>query len=552
MFKLFKGKKKAENNEPAKLPVEMEIQQLLSRLNNKEYQIKNIDFKAFSEILKNIHSAEFYSLCRGSDDFAISVLLCGELNESNKSFTKQLNELNGLEVLQYNYSNMFYDESLWSLSTKSIYVSDDKSFFIFKNELQQKDLTSRTLTILHSREFLFGTLLMNGFMKEKTPVDVSYNKLLFFQNDKNRDNSLSFSSTIIIGDSEYQFIYILENKNKSTALLVKELIKEQCRRLEKILRKKAVIKQAGIWKHNPINDLSGFTLTGTIHTPGTDVPYEVIFPKKLINLFPDYSCTTIKGKILQINKELLRREFQSFYKSQDEFLLSDYLSNLDERDLNLICQNFFLSHGINGDKIKQLFYFRVKLEEKSRMMKIPFIEMDRFLTHLPLNLKERFYSSKTCSDDYNGLIRYQKQILDLIYRDFNDGKLLLSFKSRFLLDKELGSRERENKTRRLRKLISDKRFINSLDHMDNKKAQVLLSNMKNILIVDTFIYQTDELVRLKSFLSQRRFHELQEDIKFTQGKIKSNQIDINRICDSIDKFNSNIRDFVKNDKEKEQ
>ena len=86
--------------------------------------------------------------------------------------------------------------------------------------------------------------------------------------------------------------------------------------------------------------------------------------------------------------------------------------------------------------------------------------------------------------------------------------------------------------------------------MDNKKVQNLFSNIKNKLISDTFIYQTDELIRVKPYLSKTRFKELKEDVRFTQGKVKTNQIDINRICDSIETFNKFIKDFIENERKK--
>jgi hypothetical protein len=550
MFKLFKGKKNTENNRPAPLPIEEKIRQILVSLLQKDQQFKPLDFSSFCPILKNINKGRFFSLIKGSDDFRISVLLTDKISEIDDSFYKQLTAIQGFEVIEYDYSPEDYHETLWSLSTKSIFASDDDSFFIFKDESNHIDNKSaKRLSIRHSREFIFGTLLIHGFKRNQTNINIRYNQLLFDQSEIKNLNGVLFSSTIQINKTDFQFIYFLEDTGKSTVLLAKELIKEQCSRIKEILTPEALIKQAGLLQEGYSADPADITLSGDIFTPGTDIPFKVIFPKKFINLFPDYKCTTVKGKILQINKKLFRETFDSFHLFQKEFLLNDYLSNLDHRDLNLICQNFFISHGYSGDKIKELFYFKVRIEEKSRLLKASFTDLDRFLDHLPVNLMEQYGSSKAYSDGYLNLIRLQIETLDLIYRDLYEGKLLLSYKSRFLLEKERGSREKENKTRRLRKLISEKKYINYLSTMENKKVQLLLSNMKNRLIVDTFIYQTDEFPKLKPFLSRRRYQELREDIQFTQGKVKSGQIDLNRICDSIEGFNSTIREFIKKERE---
>lgn len=550
MLNIFRDRIKARSKDLKKEPLEVEIKDLISKISQKEYDLENTDFNTFSSALKNIPQAEIFSLSNGSDEFTVSIFLLNNTDELRERIIKELNVLSGLEVLYYEYSSDFYNESIWSHSNNALYASSDKSLFISKNEMSQQNLMRETILITKSREFLFGTLFFNGFTQGKTTIEILYRNLIFNHQYTIQSDSPAFSSVIQIGDLDFSFLYILENASPSTSQLIKELIKEQRKRLEDVFQKKTVIKQAGLFKQELKDNYSGFTLEGTIYTPGTDVDFKVIFPKKIINLFPDYSCTTAKGKILQINKDLLRREFSTFYKSSTDFLFGDYLSILDERDLNLICQNFLLSHKYDGDKIKRLFYFRIRLEENSRILKMPLSTINRFLSHLPLNLLEQYRESKAYSETLENMIDYQKLTMVQIYKDLNEKKLLLSYKSQYLLNKELGKQEKENKTRRLRKLVGDKRYINYLDHMEHQKAQILLSNIKNVLIVDTFIYQEEELNRLKPYLSKRRFQELREDIRFTQSKIKSNQIDINRICDSIELFNSDIRDFVKNEKRK--
>lgn len=548
-MRFFNRRKKNEKKEPEKLPLEVEIFKIFSENSNDE--LIKISFSSFQKQLESIDNGQILSLCNGTDDFSVSIFVPENFTNFEKARQK-LQELTGFEVLQYPFKKEFLQEFLWAISTKEVFSSEDSGLFIATGEISENIHSAQSLEVTHSKEFSLGSILIDDIQDKSFPVSVSYEKLLFDIGDEIDQSYLCFESTIMIDRSEYQFLYLIKQKSKLTANLVKTLIKNQQKRLDGLLKIPVSIKHAGVFEMKEQSNQSDFMLSGMIHTRISEFPYKMIFPKKFLALFPEYTCTTVKGKILQINKEIFRQDFNIFHRTDNKFLFSDYLSIIDNRDLNLICQNFFLSNTIGGDEIRKLFYYKIIIGEKAGIYRIPLIAKEQFVTHLPVRLKESFIQSKSYSQSYEDLLDANESILQLIYKELNEGKLLLSYKSRFILDKELGSKEKENKTRRLRKLIGDHRYINALSHLDNKKVQILFSNMQNVLIVDTFIYQTDELVKLKPYFSTRRFNELKEDINFTQGKIKSNQIDMNRICDSIEKFNKYIRDFISKDKKREK
>jgi len=548
-LRFFNRRKKNEKKEPEKLPLEVEIFKIFSENSNDE--LIKISFSSFQKQLESIDNGQILSLCNGTDDFSVSIFVPENFTNFEKARQK-LQELTGFEVLQYPFKKEFLQEFLWAISTKEVFSSEDSGLFIATGEISENIHSAQSLEVTHSKEFSLGSILIDDIQDKSFPVSVSYEKLLFDIGDEIDQSYLCFESTIMIDRSEYQFLYLIKQKSKLTANLVKTLIKNQQKRLDGLLKIPVSIKHAGVFEMKEQSNQSDFMLSGMIHTRISEFPYKMIFPKKFLALFPEYTCTTVKGKILQINKEIFRQDFNIFHRTDNKFLFSDYLSIIDNRDLNLICQNFFLSNTIGGDEIRKLFYYKIIIGEKAGIYRIPLIAKEQFVTHLPVRLKESFIQSKSYSQSYEDLLDANESILQLIYKELNEGKLLLSYKSRFILDKELGSKEKENKTRRLRKLIGDHRYINALSHLDNKKVQILFSNMQNVLIVDTFIYQTDELVKLKPYFSTRRFNELKEDINFTQGKIKSNQIDMNRICDSIEKFNKYIRDFISKDKKREK
>lgn len=545
MFNIFKRKKKPESITPRTRPIEKEISQIINRYTGKRLSVKKSDFMHFSKELSNLDNSIIFSIASACDRFSLSIFMRHELTAPS-DFIKELNELTRMEILQYPYKKEFYEAELWAVSGSEIFSNEDFDYFITRDEFRRDISATDSLEIGYSREFAFGQTLINRLYINQSPVAVSYNNMLFSEHTHNTNTFDSFfQSSVLIDGKEIRFYYLLKGNSNITSTLTKSFIKEQKIQLEKALKKKVKILSAGQVDPEEVTNYSGYTLQGNIHTSGADIPYELLFPRKLINLYPDYICSTIKGKILQINKELFRSGFSDFYKPMKNFLITDFLSIADDRDLNLICQNFFLTNSIHGDDIRKLFFYKIKLAEKSKIQREPFISADRFFKHLPRNLKEEFQLSKAYSQSYRELIQGNQKILNSIFRQISEKKLLLSYGAQTILNKELGARAKESKTLRLRKLIGDKRYINYLARLDSKKVQILFSTMKNVLIIDTLIYQTDELIKLKPYLSKTRFDELRADISYTQGKIKSNQIDINRICDSIEKFNLFIKEFVK-------
>jgi hypothetical protein len=87
--------------------------------------------------------------------------------------------------------------------------------------------------------------------------------------------------------------------------------------------------------------------------------------------------------------------------------------------------------------------------------------------------------------------------------------------------------------------------------MESSKIQIFLGSLKHRVLTDLFVYQTDRLTWIKPHLSRNRFTELSEDIRITQRKIKEGQIDINRICDSIEEFNRTVKTLVEKGKKEE-
>ena len=550
MFNIFKRKKKSDNSEPQENPIEIQIATLVKENLNYDNQISEIDLNHLGNELKKINKGTFISLCNNRDLFPISILFSKEISELS-SLMEQLHELTGLEPIQYEYEENHYSETMWTHSDYVIHCSPQSDYFILTNDYHKESASSNILKIHHNKEFLLGQLLIGDLSVKGSLFSMVYSELDFSPGIENNDENSYFQSSMKIDNSNIDFHYCLKGKNKYIGQLAKELIKDQKSKFETQFSKSVSITKAGPVDSQSITTTTLFSIKGIIHTSGINIPFLLFFPKSIVKLFPQYFCRTIKGNILQINKELMRIEFDNFYKSKMELLFDDFLAIAENRDLNLICQNFFLSNSINADKLRELFYYKIKLDEKTKVLKIPFISQNPFTNHLPIRLRESFKESKSFSQNYDELIDANRDILELIYRNESEGNLLLSYKTKYILDRELGSKERENKTRRLKKLVGNKKYINYLSKIDNKKAQVLLSNMKNILIADTFIYQTDELIKLKPYLSKNRFNELREDITFTQGKIKTNQIDVNRICDSIEKFNDYIKEFARKEREKE-
>lgn len=547
MRNIFKRKKTPKSSEPQTLPIEEEISTIINKYTRSRHNCQKSDFMHFSKIVKDFDKSNVFSICSGFEQYPLTIIMRNSLSDT-RGFIEEIHELLRMEVLQYSYNNAFYEELLWSVSGSDLFTNETPDYFIAIRDFERDTPSTNSIEVRRSREFAFGQLLLGDTHIHKSPVVISYRSLLFSEETELQKGDTCFQSTLSIDGKKIRLFLKLKGDKRVSSIIAKSLIAQQKTNLGKALRKEIKIVSAGISKDEDLGSFTGFSLNGQIHTAASNIPYILLFPKKLINLFPDYVCTTIKGKILQINKELFRSGFQTFYKPGKHFLLADFLSIVEERDLRLICQNFFVSNSYRGDDLKNLFFYKAQHREKTKIQREPFICAQDFVDHLPLRLKEDFQRSRSYSMSHNDLLAANQLILDRIYEQISSGKLLLSYKSQFILHRESGAHAKESKTLRLRKLIGDKSYINHLEKMDSKKVQIMLGTMKNILIVDTFIYQTDELVKLKQFLSKNRFNELKEDISYTQGKIKTRQIDINRICDSIEKFNQFLRDFIEKDK----
>ncbi len=560
MLKIFKKHRKKEEIK-IEIPMEQKVAEVLSGIFNSDSKINLISFPLFKNELLSIDKGQFFSVADGTDIYSLTLLICGETEYTNKIIHK-LSEIEGQEFLQYNYDRKFYKETLWSLCSDNIYSykSTTLNYYICINIKNPQKEPANIISIKRNSQFILGKLLINTRLSNNPGIHVLYNKLDFSDKDKYRIdiNHTVYKSTISREKENFTFFYIFKRPeeikpeyffNFSTSI-IKSIIKEQVTQLNDTLKDKFGILNIEPFEKNIRTSHSHIILYNTLTYGNTGIEVQVLFPKRLLSLFPDFSCRTIKGRILQINKYLFRNKFENFYKEKEDLIFTEFISIITDRDLSLICQNFFLSKNFNTEILKKLFYYKTIQGDKTVLKNIPFSNRGQFLSHMPVIIREKFVKNKIYAESYNEMIEINNMVLENIYLEMKNDKLLLSYKARFILEKEYGAKEKETKIKRLRKLINEKKYINILNNFDKKDIQILLNNMKSIVLSDTLIYQTDELIKLKPYLSKTRFTELREDVRFTQEKVKSNQIDINRICDSIETFNNIIHIFTEEEKKK--
>ncbi len=562
MLKIFKKHRQKEEI-IIEVPIEQKVAGVLSGIYNSGTKINLISFPLFENELRSINKGQFFSAIDGNDIFTLTIFICEE-TEFADEITHKLSEIEGQEFLQYNYERKFYKETLWSLCSDKIYSfkSTTINYYICINNINHKKEPANIISIKRNSQFILGKLLLNTRLSNNPGIHVIYNKLDFSDKDEYQIdiNHTVYQSTISREKENFTFFYILKKPeeikseyfSRFSTSIIKSVIKEQVTQLNDILKENFEILNIEPYKKTIRITHSYIILYNTLTYGNTGIEVQVLFPKRLLSLFPDFSCRTIKGRILQINKFLFRNRFENFYKEKENLIFTEFISIITGRDLSLICQNFFLSKTFNTQILKKLFYYKTKQGDKTILKNIPFCNRDQFLNHMPVRIRESFIKNKIYAESYDEMIEINSMVLENIYLEMKNDKLLLSYKARFILEKEYGAKEKKNKIKRLRKLINEKKYINILNKFDKKDIQILLNNMKCKILSDTLIYQTDELIKLKPYLSKTRFIELREDVKFTQEKIKSNQIDINRICDSIEAFNNIIHIFTKEEEKKKR
>lgn len=549
MRNIFKRKKKDQSPENEKLPLEQTVVLSLNRLLNIEGELQPSDLPVLEEFLSREGGIRIFQLCGNSDRFPFSVVM-GLPGPETDGLVHLLGELSAMEVIHHICSFENKGAFLWRNSDSTVLRPAHGEYLILIDGSADNEPGSDCLHITRNREFFFGRHLTGDFSINNSPLLFTTDKICFSAVNEPEEDFTPFNAQFSLDDRNFSATLAIKGQGPVINLMAKETISRMKQQLGIYPGGNIKILSAG---PQPVEDrdyLKDFRIEGSIFTTGGTFPWRMYFSRKLLNIFPEQQCTTIKGKILQTDRLLFEKNFSTFHKTGEVYLMADFLTHLNQRDLNLVCQNFFLSRGYRGNNLTTLFRYRVKLEEKSRVLRIPFTGETAMISRLPQGIREEYRISREYASSLEELIDMNRTILREIYRDFHEGKLLLSPNAALLLERETGREMKENKMLRLKKLMSDGRYLNALTRMDGSRAQVLLGAMNHTWLTDTFVYQTEKLPVVKPFLSKNRFRELMEDVAYTQKKIKSGQIDINRIGDSMENFYREVRLFMEKEKKR--
>ncbi|MBN2656385.1 MAG: hypothetical protein JXR86_04935 [Spirochaetales bacterium] len=492
----------------------------------------------------------FFHLCSSCDIFDYSVLIRGEKIQKEQ-ITHLLNETVALEVLPGTLTEEDIEPLFWIWGETAVVAGRENRFFIVKShcgENDQKD--SKCLRICRSREFTFGHYLIPELSIGSSFINRDFQQLCFAPEALVSEGNSLFHCMFRIDERDVPCFYTFRGQSPSIDTLSARLMKSQKESLSRLLNKEVAISTAGPLSPGAEKTPEGYELEGHLYSSGGTLPYRFRFPRKLLNLLPDQECSTIKGKILQTNRLLFRGDFDSFHLSGNRFLLDDLLTLAGTRDLNIICQNFVLSNSLSGEDLRKLFYYKIPRGGKDRMTSLPFSSRQKLLEHLPLRIREEFITVQSGSENIDELLDRNSRLLEELFKGISEGKLLLSSNIKLILQRETGTKLRENGLVRLKKLMSKMGTYHSLMRLDGKTIQIFLGTLNHRVLCDLFVYQPKNIVQLKQYLSRNRFNELMEDIRYTQNRIKTDQIDINRVCDSIERFNREAAAFIRKEKEK--
>ncbi|MBB6481428.1 hypothetical protein [Spirochaeta isovalerica] len=550
MLKLFKRKKNNQSSEEAPVPPEKRITGILNKLLNLNEETEIIDTAEMRKRLDDSVPWLYFHLCGSSDIFDFSIVLKDD-GFQKEQISHLLNEALALEVLPGILTVEDKEPLFWNIGEKEVIAGGKNSYYIVKSDQesgQEKD--SKCLIVKRSREFAFGSYLIPELTIGNSPICADYSQICFDPVPVSAEGCSLYRCTFTIDNRDTECFYSFKGQNPSIATLSAQLMKAQKNSLGRLMNKEVKIRSAGPFSGDIDAMADGYELEGNIYSPGGSLTYAFRFPRKLINLLPEQECSTVKGKILQTNRELFSRNFSSFHLTEGRFLLDDLLTLAGKRDINLICQNFFLARSLSGNELRELFYHKIRKGDRIGMTSIPFRSRQNLLSHLPVRLRDGFIAGSGCSDSLEELLERNRKLLEELYNQIMDNKILLGSNTLMILERETGARLQESKMLRLKKLMSNMGSYNALMRMDSKTIQIFLGQLNHTVLSDLFVYQPKNIVQVKPFLSRTRFNELMEDVRFTQKRIKTNQIDINRICDNIERFNRESAEFIEKENEK--
>ncbi|MBN2051134.1 MAG: hypothetical protein JW760_11850 [Spirochaetales bacterium] len=264
-------------------------------------------------------------------------------------------------------------------------------------------------------------------------------------------------------------------------------------------------------------------------------PWEVEYLKR--NLFVRLLS------VISLNQTLFRKNIHSFYRpgglsetkegaEQPAVIrISELLNLTPPEDFRLIVQNFFLARGWPINSLQCLFFFEhsPKEGEPPRIYTDGSFDLPRFLSALPKVKRDEWNRSLSASLNWAELSERNLRAMMDLYEAMEEDRVVLSFRTRFLLKNEFKHRVEDDYASAIAKVTDDRRYIDRLSDMPPALAQGLLSRYPLDRLALALLPDSSDRVVLDTFISGKKKALLDEEIAFRQeayrrGTVKSREI----------------------------
>ena len=249
-----------------------------------------------------------------------------------------------------------------------------------------------------------------------------------------------------------------------------------------------------------------------------------------------------------INRTILSRNIDRFYtESLDRDIpkngppglyglrVSEFINLLDDDDVKRIMQNYFIGSGFAVGDMQRLFFFKVGPDENDRFRITidPSFDNSRFANLLPRVPREEWKRIHGVSETYRELLENNAAAMQGIYNAVSHDKLLLSFKSRHILDSEFREKIEGEYLERIDALLEEGEPLRSLKHLTRETAQQVVSAMPTKKLAVALLARTEEAREYGACMSRNKRQELAEEIRVQKRRRDTGQFTAELIYDYL-------------------
>lgn len=217
------------------------------------------------------------------------------------------------------------------------------------------------------------------------------------------------------------------------------------------------------------------------------------------------------------------------------FRVSELINLLDDDDVKRIMQNYFIGSGFTVGDMQKLFFFKVGPDENDRFRITidPSFDNPRFTNLLPRVPKEEWKRIHGVSETYRDLLENNAAAMQGIYNAMSHDKLLLSYKSRHILDSEFKEKIEGEYLERIDSLLEAGEPLRSLKHLTRETAQQVVSAMPTKKLAVALLTRTDDAREYGTFMSRNKRQELAEEIRVQKRRRETGQFTAELIYDNL-------------------